>query len=270
MVKPGVRMVAIQPSVAHTTATRRTPIIYYGTGLPVRERARQLRDAIVVLQPYHPLCEFGGFADYFPHAWRFVYFNPTAAHTRLLTDPGVRAATLGYDATWDLERLDLRSGAARGFAIAQGRMALRIDGVHGLFVDDLDRWDNPADRHHAYAVLDALITSNTYPIAWFLNRGFGFWKRLHGLAAVLLEDLGPYQLDRMDSSELSWVTTVVLKALRYASTRGVNVYSLTYDPIAVGWQPRGLVAATVAAATGTPLLAQRHLDRWPQMLTEED
>jgi hypothetical protein len=93
-------------STLRTRAARRTLIIYYGTELPAQERARQLRDSTVVLQPYHPLCELGGFADYFPHALRFVYFNPTAIHPRLLTDPHVKAATLGYDARWDVERLD--------------------------------------------------------------------------------------------------------------------------------------------------------------------
>jgi hypothetical protein len=254
-----------QPAVC---TARRTPIIYYGTELPMRSRARQVRDAVVVLQPYHPLCEFGGFADYFPNARRFVYFNPTAAHARLLTDPHVKAATLGYDAIWDLERLDLRCGAARRFAIAQGQMALRIPGVHGLFVDDLDRWDDPAGRRHARAVLGAVTAARTCPTAWFVNRGFGFWKRLPGLAAVLLEELSPYQLDRMDPWELSWVTTVVLRALRYGCSCGADVYSLTYDPAAVGWQPRGAAASAVAALAGEPLLARRHLDRWPDMLTE--
>ena len=264
-------MVPGQSPVARTaTANHRALIIYYGTEFPARKRARHLRNAIVVLQPYHPLCESGGFADYFPHAQRFVYFNPTAAPTALLTDPLVRAATLEYDATWDLERLDLRSSVARDFAVRQGQLALRIDGVHGLFVDDLDRWDNAAGRPHACAVLSALMASHTCPIAWFVNRGFGFWEHLPGLAAALLEELGPYQLDHMDNSEFSWAATVVLEALRHACIRGVNVYSLTYDPVAAEWQPLGPAAAAVAAATGQPLLARRHFDRWPQTLTEED
>lgn len=259
-----------QPPIAGTTASRYAPIFYYGTDLPERERAMQLRDVIVVLQPYHPLCERGQFTDYFPHARRLVYFNPTAAHARLLTDFRTKVATLGYDATWDLERLDLRSAAARRFAAAQGQMALRIDGVHGLFVDDLDRWDHTTDRRHMHAVLEAVTASRTCPTAWFINRGFGFWKHLPGLVAALLEELSPYQLDHMDPLELSWVTTVVLRALRHARARGVDVYSLTYDPAAVGWQPRGRAASAVAAVTGEPLLARRHLDRWPHILTKED
>ena len=255
-------------SMVYTSAARRTLIIYYGTELPTQDRARQLRDATVVLQPYHPLCEFGGFADYFPHALRFVYFNPTAAHPQLVIDPHVKAATLGHDARWNLERLDLRRGAARRFAITQGQLALRIAGVHGLFVDDLDWWDHPTGRRHARSVLGAVTDARACPTAWFVNRGFGFWKRLPGLAAVLLEGLSPYQLDRMDLLESSWAITVLLPALRHARARGADVYSLTYDPAAVGWQPGGVAASAVAALAGEPLLARPQLDRWPHMLTE--
>lgn len=262
-------MQPIHSSTLCTSAARRTLIIYYGTELPVQERARQLRDSTVVLQPYHPLCEFGGFADYFPHARRFVYFNPTATHPQLLTDPHVKAATLGYDARWDLERLDLRRGAARRFAIMQGQVALRIAGVHGLFVDDLDWWDHPAGRRHARTVLGAVTDARACPTMWFVNRGFGFWKRLPGLAAVLLEGLSPYQLDRMDPLESSWATRVLLPALRHACTHGADVYSLTYDPAAVGWQPGGAAASAVAALAGEPLLARPYLDRWPHMLMGE-
>jgi hypothetical protein len=259
-----------QPSTASRPATGHTPIFYYGTELPIRERARQLRAATVVLQPYHPLCQTGRFADYFPHARRFVYFNPTAVQPGLLTDPQVRTAILGYDATWDLERLDLRSAAVRRFAIAQGQLASRIEGVHGLFVDDLDRWDHPEGRPHARAVLDAVMAGRTRPAPWFVNRGFGFWDCVPDLAAALLEELSPYQLDHMGPGELSWVSTVVLRALSHARTCGADVYCLTYDPAAAGWQPRGAAARAVAAVAGEPILARRLLDSWPHMLAKED
>lgn len=254
-------------SAACTRATGQPPVIYYGTELPARSRARRLRDTSVVLQPYHPLCQTGGFADYFPHARRFVYFNPTAVQAGLLATPQVRAAIVGYDPAWDLERLDLRSAAARRFAAAQGRAALRVEGVHGLFVDDLDRWDHPGDRPHAHAVLRAVMAGRPRPAAWFVNRGFGFWEGLPGLAAGLLEELSPYRLDHMGPGELSWVSSVVLGALRHAQARGADIHCLTYDPADLGWQPRGDAARAVAAAAGHPLLARRLLDRWPHMLT---
>lgn len=246
------------------------PVIYYGTDLPSRERARRLRNAVVVLQTYHPLCESNGFADYFPHARRFVYFNPTATQTRLLTDPRVRAATLDYDITWDLERLDLHRAAARRFAIAQGHKALSIAGVHGLFVDDLDRWDHPIGRRHAMAVLRAIDSDHSRPVAWFVNRGFGFWKWLPGMAAALLEDLSPYHVDRMTPGELDWLTTLVLPTVRRAHAAGAQMYCQVYDRNAGRLQPHSAPARALAALTGDLLVTGRHFDRWPRTLTEEN
>lgn len=264
-----VVMTATVPSCAtRPGAARHLPIIYYGTTTPARERTRRLRDVAVVLQLYHPLCQSGAFADYFPNARRFVYFNPTAA-TPPLTDPKVQAATLGYDATWNLERLDLRRAAARRFATAQGLSALTVAGAHGLFVDDLDRWDHPAGRCHARAVLRAVASEHPQPPAWFFNRGFGFWKRMPCLTGALLESLTPYQVDRMGPSDLTWVTRVVLPALRHARAAGMELHCLTYDHAAVGWQPHGAAALALATLTGQPLFAGRDLDQWPATLTEE-
>lgn len=250
----------------HGSTKRNTPVIYYGTDLPLQIQSQQLRDAIVVLQPYHPLCQSGEFANYFPDARRFVYFNPTAVHERLLTDPEVQTAILSHDPAWDLYRLDLRRVAARRFVIKQGLIAMQVAGVHGLFVDDLDKWDYPSGRRYARTVLMDIVRGHDRQIEWFVNRGFGFWNHLPSISAVLLEELSPYQLDRMDPLQLSWVRTVVLRALNLARSRGAAMYSLTYDMAAIGWQPRGSAASKVAALTGEPLFAQRHLDRWPDAL----
>ena len=251
-----------------TNMTAHQPIIYYGTELPSRARARELKNISVVLQTYHPLCQLNRFADYFPHAQRYVYFNPTVVPRQFSTDPQLRAVTLEYDTKWNLQRLDLKHPAARHFVITQGKLALQTKSVHGLFIDDLDRWDSPSRRRYAYSVLRELASERIRSTSWFINRGFGFWKRLSGLAAVLLEEISPCLLDHLNPADLSWVTAVVLPALRHAHARGAEIHCLTYVPGEVGWIPQGNAASAVAALTGRPLLACRHLDRWPKMLDE--
>lgn len=248
----------------------RTLIIYYGTEMPNRELTRKLRDTTVVLQPYHALCQSGLFADYFPQAQRFVYFNPTAAHTDLLAGRDGGVAVLGHDDFWDVERIDLRKKSARKLAIEQGQKALSFPGIDGLFVDDLDRWDRPELRRHATAVLRAVAGAQIQHPEWFINRGFGFWRRAQHLSAVLLENLTPYQVDRMNSDEISWLTTVVLQSLRRLYGRGTAIFSLTYDPLAARWQPLGDAAQVLAALASKPMLSTLHFDRWPCHLIEED
>jgi hypothetical protein len=244
-------------------------IIYYGTEMPKRELTRKLRNTTVVLQPYHALCQSGEFAEYFPQARRFVYFNPTATDSGTLADRTSNIAVLGHDDFWNLERIDLRKGSARKFAIEQGRKALSFPGTDGLFVDDLDRWDHPDKRRHAVTVLRAITAARVQPSAWFLNRGFGFWHRMPNLSAVLLENLTPYQVDRMNALEISWLTTVALQPLRCLHDRGVAIFSLTYDPVAVRWQPIGTAARVLAALTSEPILSTLHFDRWPKNLIGE-
>jgi hypothetical protein len=244
-------------------------ILYYGVNLPARDRTRELCDTTVVLQPYHPLCQSGAFTDYFPHARRFVYWNPTGVSPCALPEDGPRLPILGYDDTWGLYRLDLSKTVARRFVADSGRHALNTPGVHGVFIDDLDRWTHESGRRHGRAVIRAL-TEGRRQIDLFVNRGFAFWARLPNLWAVLVEDLTPHAIDRMSPQETTWINRMVLPALRRARIAGIAAHSITYDPTAIGWQPSSATAAEFSRLVSEPLLGRIHLDHWPDALSERN
>lgn len=244
-------------------------ILYYGTECPTRHRTSQLGDTtMVVLQPYHPLCLSGTFEDYFPNCRRFVYWNPTSADPDALDASGRHVPVLGHDATWNLTRLDLRRIAARRFAVQRGLEALATPGVHGLFVDDLDLWARVPDRRQARRVLRSVLDHGGGDVRWVVNRGFWFWHLLPTLEAVVLENLAPADIDRMEPAERAWVRNVALRALRRVRDRHIAVYSLTYDATVPSSETMSSTAAELSAFVRETLFGNRELDRWPAELTD--
>jgi hypothetical protein len=254
----------------------RTAIFYYGCELPARrDAAAALRDAAVVLQPYHPLLATGQFADYFPHCSLYVYWNPTGVPAADLAgaDPGI--ALLAPDPVWNLARLDLRSAAARQFAARRGLLALRAGGpaATGLFVDDLDLWSQAGpDQDAALAVVQAVLTAAGREVGLFVNRGFACWPRLAGLSApagparldaVLLEELTPALADRLGAGDQQWIREQVVPAARAARSGGAACFGLTYEPGPEA-PPAGDAARELAALTDGVLRGCRSLDQWPE------
>ena len=246
----------------------KSAIFYYGLDLPPdRSKTTLLRDTAVVLQPHHPLLSDDIFADYFPHCSLFVYWNPTGVQPESLRAASEQIPLVALDHVWDLVRLDLRSDAARRFAVGQGLRALRQTGahVHGLFVDDLDLWSGPRRQSAAIAVLRQLQAEGAQDIRLFLNRAFSLWPKLDCLQAVLLEELTPGVVKRLAPADTEWVERKVLPAIRRVRRRGVTVFGMTYEPT---WEkpPHSRVSAGLAEVTDNIVMTCRSLDQWPEDL----
>jgi hypothetical protein len=243
----------------------RTAILYYGAELPANRAATAaLRGAAVVLQPYHPLLLTGRFADYFPGCSLFVYWNPTGLPAAELQGAGRDVRLLDADPVWNLARLDLRSPATRRFAVRRGLRVLRAAGpaAAGLFVDDLDLWA-AADQEAAFSVVDSVAMASSRSVRLFVNRGFWFWPRLPDIAAVLLENLTPGLVDRMNPADQLWVRQQVLPAVRQVRRRGAACLGLTYQPGPEAG-PQGAVSRQLAEVTDGVLVGRRALDEWPE------
>jgi hypothetical protein len=246
----------------------RSAIFYYGLDLPPdKARAMRLRDAMVVLQPYHPLLTGDLFAAYFPHCSLFVYWNPTGVQPEALRGVSERIELLGVDPAWGLVRLDLRSAATRRFAVSQGLRALHDSGacVDGLFVDDLDLWSGGRRQVAAATLVSTLLADADRDVGLFLNRAFSFWPKIPDLRAVLLEELTPGMVARMAPGEVEWVKRKVLPAVRRARRLGTAIFGLTYDPVPEATAQCGL-SAELGELSDQIITACRSLDTWPEEL----
>ncbi|HEX8627702.1 MAG TPA: hypothetical protein VF755_05975, partial [Catenuloplanes sp.] len=198
-------------------------VVYYGQELPDQAAARSLRDATVVLQTYHPLVRSARYAAWFPHCRRFVYWNPTGVPGDVLATLDRQLRLADWDPTWRLARVDPRDEATREYVVQQAVAALGTAAdVHGLYVDDLDRW---AIRRQSVArlVLAQVRAAAGREFHWVLNRGFGCWAAaLPRLHAVTLEGLAPPDVDALGPSDAAWVRRVVLPPVRRARRAGVR------------------------------------------------
>lgn len=168
--------------------------LYYGMDYPALAAAEHYT-GMVVLQPYHPLVAAGQFAEIFPRADRYLYYNPvkTYGSAAMLDFASERLGPRGdqpFEA-WltcprDLERQKR----------AEAERLLAIPGTCGLFVDDLDHWlldDSRFDQ--GCALLKAIARKAEGRL--ILNRGFRFWPELERIDAVLLENVGPYDIAKL-------------------------------------------------------------------------
>lgn len=196
-------------------------VIFHGTELPPRRWAAGVT-ADVVLQPYHPLVAEGRFGDYFPQARRWIYTNPTAIDPErqrhipkrlILRDPGDR---------WQLTRMRLPEGL--DLVLEDAAELAGRPGVHGLFLDDLDRLIARGDEVLS-AYLSGLAERISCPV--FVNRGFAALARVPRLAAVLVEDLSR---DLASPGSYSWVQSEVLPALAQARDAGCRLHRIDYEP----------------------------------------
>ncbi|MGO9504491.1 MAG: hypothetical protein ACLPUO_23640 [Streptosporangiaceae bacterium] len=248
----------------------KSAIFYYGLELPPDQaKTVLLKDATVVLQPYHPLLTEDKFARYFPHCSLFIYWNPTGVPPEALRAAAEPIPLLELDPVWNLIRLDLRSAAARRFAIMQGLAAWQACGtsVTGLFVDDLDLWSAGKRPAAVMALLSELQSGAAADagIPLFVNRGFSFWPKLADLQAVLLEELTPGIVSALPPADIQWVERRVLPAVRRVRQRGVAVFGLTYEPEHAS-APLTAAAARLAALTDNTIMTCRSVDQWPEDL----
>ena len=203
--------------------------MYFGTDVPDAAWSAGLRRTDVVLQPYHPLARYGGFADRFPHARRYLYVNPTSVDPWVLENGGGAAPVTGWDQRWGLPRLDVASEEGMSWAVRTALEVLLLDqgSATGLFVDDLDRL-LPEEPQAALAFLQRVQDGADREIRWFVNRAFSLWDRIRALDAVLLEDIAPAITRHAPVDEVRWMRAEVLPAVDAARERGVAVHAVAY------------------------------------------
>lgn len=207
----------------------RRACVYFGIDAPDASWASSLRGADVVLEPFHPLVAEGGFAERFPHARRYVYVNPTSVDPWLLEHGPAGAPVSGWDARWDLPRIDPATPEGMDWAVRTAMDAAAADGgrSRGLFVDDLDRLlpDRPDTALEFLRRVEDAVSPDVH---WFVNRGFDLWNRIARLDAVLLEDMAPTVTRHAPAAEVRWVRTRVLPALDAVRRRGTAVHAVAY------------------------------------------
>ena len=204
-------------------------LLYLGMDVPPLAWSAALTDVDVVLEPFHPLVKYGGFAERFPAARRFVYVNPTSVDPWVLERADHRPPLIGEDREWSLPRLDLDDPAGLDWAVQQAVDAFESGDSRpdGLFVDDLDRL--LPDRSELCIEFLARVTNAIgQEPRWFLNRGFELWPRVEALDAVLLEDISPLVSQYGDVDQIRWLREVVLPAVDAVRRRGVRVHAVSY------------------------------------------
>lgn len=217
-------------------------IFYFGVEMPDPKWASAQTDVDVVVQPYHPLVQYGGYEETFPHARRYIYANPTTVDPWIYERSDSPPPLTGHDPVWHLPRIDLDTQPGFDWAVEHlretGRMVAKE--AHGIFIDDLDRLC--FDRQEQ--ALDLLTRAGLeVPQAprWFVNRAFQLLDRIEDLDAVLLECLTPYAAARMTVPGVQWVRHEVFPVLQRAVSRGVVCHALDY-PDQAELQPDSPVA----------------------------
>jgi hypothetical protein len=204
-------------------------ILYFGVDMPDPGWASAQSDVDVVVQPYHPLVRYGGYAETFPHARRYIYANPTTVDPWIYERSDSPPPLIGYDPVWHLPRIDLDAREGFEWAVEHLRDTCRMvaEEAHGIFIDDLDRLC--FDRQElALDLLTSAGVGTPQPPRWFVNRAFPLLDRIEDLDAVLLECLTPYAAARMTVSGITWLRQEVLPVVQRAVSRGVVCHALDY------------------------------------------
>lgn len=194
-------------------------MIYYGMDDPNFAAAEGYRGR-VVLQSYHPLVATGRYAEVFPHAERYLYYNPVKTYGE------------GEILLFGQEQDELEARK-----LTESLQLMSIAGACGLFVDDCDHWLLEGKRLDQGQEFLAQIAHNAGG-RLILNRGFSFWPSLQAqgaLAAVVLENIGPCDIAALAEEgcrgDLQWLYEQLsrsLTALRMSDKAPPQVFSLSY------------------------------------------
>lgn len=228
--------------------------LYYGMSYPSLAAAEHYT-GMVVLQPYHPLVAAGQFAQIFPHADRYLYYNPVKTYgSDQVLDFSLEGTSPAPGQSFDdwLGSQKKLEAAKR----AEAERLLAIPGTCGLFVDDLDHWLVDDSRFDQGCQLLQVIAKAAKG-RLILNRGFRFWPELQKLDAVLLENIGPYDIAKLTApgceQDIRWLHQQLTSYLPSLHPSGadktcprksaVPVYTLSYatEP----FRPESLPAARV-------------------------
>ncbi|MFZ4712728.1 MAG: hypothetical protein ACOYL6_03365 [Bacteriovoracaceae bacterium] len=208
-------------------------LFYYGLETPPLSTTLGLSDSYIILQDYHPLVQQGVFAEYFPLADRYLYWNSCKVPKSLCHLPPEEIVFAEYQAEWDCYILDLKRPMHREILILKAIELMSHFGVQGLFVDDLDVWsDNPQRQKILLNFLDELETRLPQNFSYIFNRGFPFWsKKSDKLKAVLIEDVGPSSALRLSQGAHDWLynTLKIQVPLLLHKAPHVSILFLEYE-----------------------------------------
>lgn len=240
--------------------------VYFGTEMPDPAWAQDLGAIDIVLEPYHPLVQGGGFAEAFPDARRFVYVNPTTIDPWVLGQLADPPPLVGRDDRWDLPRLDLDHPDGFAWAVRSACAALSGDRgrIHGAFVDDLDRLLPDREELAIEYFVQVAVHLDREP-AWFINRAFALWPRVEHLEAVLLEDISPDVAAHEPPATVRWMREQVLPAVRAVRQRGTRVHAMDYADQhgrADGPADEGLRVEVAGVVDSVTTGADRMLHEW--------
>lgn len=257
-------------------------IFYYGTEIPCIERTRRLTNAFVVLQDYHPLCDRGHFANFFPGCRRYLYWSPARIDANDPALSRLRDCRLDQDSAWNTVGLDIRQPKVRTAAIDRALSLLNCPGTDGLFVDNIDQCSHTDELRRAMLdLLQEVLREAKRDVPFFVNRGFEFWLQIQTLSAVLLETATPSEVRTASTQDLDWFEWMInghlatLKAIRPK----VFAIGLSYD-FAGETQPyiptrpntpvdlrRHRLARQLENYLDTQIHLSPRLDQWPDTIS---
>jgi hypothetical protein len=208
-------------------------ILYYGTETPLLTVSHQLKNSFVVLQDYHPIVQHRVYADYFPLAERFLYFNCCKIPMEGNDLPASEIKFAQKDSLWNCLTLDLKRTNHRNYLLQKASKLLEYEGVNGFFIDDLDVWGNsPQDQKALLGFLTELESLLPEKFYFIFNRGFPFWaSKSHKLKAVIVEDVGFQSCTKLNLQDQKWLSQILHLhvPLILHKSQSVSVFFLDYE-----------------------------------------
>lgn len=253
-------------------------LFYYGTEVPKLSRTIGLNETNVILQDYHPIVAQGLYGEFFPLCKRFIYLNVSHVHRNELVNFDISLKGLKYNEEWQTYLLDLEQPLTFDLILKKAKKILSIEGVDGLFFDDVDFWaTTPSLRMKFVELVEAIKRESKKEIRFILNRGFPFWTKLSSLEAIVLENIFPEKIYTSAYQDLSWFETLLTLNFSVLKERdlGIPVYGLkysgndddvTFDRDFENAERRDSLFAEMNKNIFKTLKYERNFDRWPTQL----
>ncbi len=206
-------------------------LFYYGSQVPLLAKTKVLKNTNVILQDYHPVVHQGLFKEFFPHCQRFLYLNVSHIHRNELSLYDINLKDLKYNPEWETYLLNLNLQSTADLIITKAKSLLKIEGVDGIFIDDLDFWcEFPEIRLAFTELLNKIKNAREREVKFIVNRGFPLWNKIEGLEAIVLENIYPEQIYTAREIDLSWFENLIRLnfSLMHFDKKEVPVFGLKY------------------------------------------
>lgn len=186
-------------------------LFYYGVAVPNLEETRKISNTNIILQDYNPLVHQGLYQEFFPNCQRFLYLNVSHLHINELPSYDLNLRDLKYNKEWETYLLNLEQENSFQIILSKALRLLKIEGVQGLFLDDVDFWGDRPELRTLFLKLISEIRekSSITNVQFILNRGPQFWHKIDGLEAIILENIYPEKIYTTVESDLSWYENLI-------------------------------------------------------------